>query len=172
MKILVTGSRNWQYLNPVNDLLDQILLEFLSDIAHGRREVTESFTVVHGACPNGADAMASAWVNDSCRPPFGVTVDEERWPAKWDIFGKVAGFVRNHLMVANAKPDICVAYIRDNSSGSTDCAGRAREAGVPIRVFRADKDGFYVGEDENTDETIPRPKRIRVQDAQVDERNG
>lgn len=137
-RILITGSRTWSNEQSIRDALANIISQ------HG----PENVTVVHGACPQGADALAdriaSAWA--------GVTV--ERHPADWaapcstlcrthrrrrgdgTTYCPAAGINRNQHMV-DLGADLCLAFIKDNSRGATDCARRAARAGIPVKEWRA-----------------------------------
>lgn len=55
-------------------------------------------------------------------------------PADWGT-GRGAGFRRNVAMVSTL-PDLCLAYIRDNSPGATHCARAAELAATPTRRER------------------------------------
>ncbi|MFI5877567.1 SLOG family protein [Streptomyces sp. NPDC051445] len=85
-------------------------------------------TLVHGACPKGADAIAHH---------FGLVVgiEIEAHPADWDSWGKSAGFRRNADMV-NLGADLCLAFIRGGSRGASMTAGLARDVQIPTEVFR------------------------------------
>lgn len=140
MRALVTGSRTWIHQEKIWEVLD-----FL----HGMCGSHEWFTVITGACPTGADEMARQWATDrtALRQPGKAPIEYEPWPAHWDVHGRRAGFIRNHTMVANSKPDIGLAYIRAGSAGATDCMTRLIAARVPTRIFIENDKGEFVGED-------------------------
>lgn len=116
MRILITGSRNWDDAEHIRKVITFLALE-----AQYRGEPV---TVVHGACHDGADAMADRVANE-----LRLTV--ERHPADWGRHGRSAGFIRNAEMV-KAGADMCVAFIRDASLGATHCADLASKAGVHV----------------------------------------
>jgi hypothetical protein len=123
-RVLVTGSRTWEHAEHVTSALEAVRADCAGQ---GQR-----LTVVHGACPRGADAIADAWA--IAHHSEGVRV--ERHPADWDRIGRRAGFRRNSLMVA-AGADLCLAFIRDESTGATHCADRAEAAGIPVHRVTA-----------------------------------
>jgi hypothetical protein len=132
MRILVTGSRDWDD--------DSAVLSALDEAADFGRKPT---VVVHGACPTGADRLASEWVEAQYNQPFEPDVHEERHPADWSQ-GRKAGPERNAAMVALGA-DLCLAFIGDCSSprctkpgrhpshGASGCADLAERAGIPTR---------------------------------------
>jgi hypothetical protein len=120
-RILVTGSRDWTDIELIRGVLD------------GLRSQTWTMTVVHGACPYGADAIADLWA----RQQTGVTVEPH--PADWrpgGVFDRSAGFKRNAEMVALGA-DACLAFIRNGSKGATHTADLAEKAGIPVRRYLA-----------------------------------
>ena len=114
--VLITGSRTWDCPEKVEACLDYLHLR------HG-----SALVVVHGACPAGGDLHADLW----CRLH---DVRQRRYPADWSQ-GPAAGPRRNAAMVATG-PDICLAFIRDNSRGATGCADLAEKAGIPTVRYR------------------------------------
>lgn len=118
-RVLVTGSRTWDDVATLAAVLDGI-----------RARVGNRMVVVHGHCPDGADAIADAWTLQYLpRPP-------ERWPAPWTQLGKSAGPRRNQAMV-DSRPDETVAFLRDpaNSRGTKHCAAASERAGIPTTRY-------------------------------------
>jgi hypothetical protein len=89
----------------------------------------ESFTIVEGE-QRGADKMAREWAKSRGFPflPF---------PAKWTIYGKSAGPIRNQQMLDEGKPDMVVAFHEkfEASKGTADMIRRARKAGIPYVII-------------------------------------
>jgi hypothetical protein len=141
-RILVTGSRLW------DDGL--FVAATLGDAVPGR---ARDVVVVHGMCdPRDPETgqmipwaaaeklplkeqlrLASAdWLADRWAVMHGAT--PERHPADWKRFGKAAGFRRNAEMIP-LRIDLCLAFIKDNSRGTTHCMGLAEKAGIPVQRF-------------------------------------
>lgn len=120
-RILITGSRTW---SDVPRLDGAIFIELPLD---------DECTIVHGACPRGADAMA-----DDFADLAGTHI--ERYPAKWirddGSYDKGAGFARNAEMVALGA-DVCLAFIKSGSKGATHTADLAEKAGIPTKRYLA-----------------------------------
>ncbi|WP_277212545.1 DUF2493 domain-containing protein [Isoptericola croceus] len=113
MRILVTGSRTWDD--------DETIRRALTGAAG---VVASQVTLVSGACPRGADAIAERVARE-----LGWHV--ERHPADWQQHGRRAGYLRNAAMVA-AGADVCVAFIRDGSRGASMTARLAHQAGIDV----------------------------------------
>lgn len=154
MRILVTGSRSWDDAKTIHVALDALG----RGLIEGRDPV---FVVVHGACPDGADAIADRWVRENAsrwvRYSAGPGDDRpmltaERHPALWQKFGKRAGPVRNEIMVSRGA-SLCLAFIAPcsnsdcdepkphGSHGATHCAELASDAGIPMRVWHLGEPG-------------------------------
>jgi hypothetical protein len=121
VRVLVTGSRDWSDRGILRAALDQLLAE------HGPT------TVVHGACPPNADALADQWAHDTA--PTGVLA--ERHPADWRPHGRSAGFIRYAAIVA-AGADLVLAFFDPGATNrgvprtaAPRDAGRHRCAPVP-----------------------------------------
>lgn len=127
MRVIVTGSRAFDRADVVAECL-RILGQQAAEIGDCR------LTVVHGACPSGADAHAERWVRRG-EHPAGLHVTAERHPATWKTGGKGAGFRRNREMAALGA-DLCLAFSRDSSPGTAHMIRCAEEAEIPTKVIR------------------------------------
>ncbi len=121
-RLLVTGSRDWP---------DQVIIEDQLDDEYDEHG---PFTLVHGACPTGADFMAADYVYN-----YYSQLKIEAYPADWSI-GKIAGPMRNKQMVdlLNPETDRVLAFLKDNSRGTTGCINLALDARLPVRIVRPD----------------------------------
>jgi hypothetical protein len=128
-RVIVTGSRDWRDAASVWTPLNALL-------GHYRRIV-----VVHGLCPDGADAHAESWLQEN----VGPHVRPGRFPADWARHGGQAGFIRNGVMV-RAGADLVLAFANPcrrrrpwcppgehPSHGTADCVKQARGAKIPIK---------------------------------------
>ncbi len=123
--VLVTGSRFWTDRGQLYAVLDDIRRQ------HG------DLVIVHGGNWRGADRMAVDWVVRAHRQAhMGGRVRHEPHKARWELLGKAAGNARNQAM-ADAGADECVAFFKDGArnAGTSDCAERAENAGIPVRKF-------------------------------------
>lgn len=119
MRILITGSRDWHDAGRIQRELGAYLKH-------------KDIVLVSGNCPSGADAYGEIYAE-----AYGWEI--ERYPADWHPNGKYdksAGFKRNATMV-DTKPDICLAFIKDESKGATMTANLAEKAGIPVVRFLA-----------------------------------
>lgn len=116
-RVLVTGSRTW-----TDEALIREQFKILNGMYYGRREIT----LIHGTAV-GVDTMA-----EKIAQSFGWNI--ERYPADWNTHGKRAGYIRNAEMV-KANPDICLAFIHNESRGATMCADLAEKAGILTTRF-------------------------------------
>ncbi len=117
MRILITGSRDWEDWEAVDTAIQNVI---------GNQ--WGPHTVVHGTA-RGADSIADYWARYRGLTP-------EPHPADWNRYGKRAGFVRNAEMV-NLGADVCLAFIRNGSRGASMTAELAEKAGIPVRRFMA-----------------------------------
>lgn len=118
MRVIVTGSRDWE-----NEQAIRLAFALVTQL-HG-----SDLTVIHGACPWGADAIA-----DDVASGWGGGMQVERHPAAWRIHGKAAGFIRNKEMV-DLGADLVLAFQKNKSKGTQHTIDLARKAGIEVRVM-------------------------------------
>lgn len=149
-RLMITGSRTW----PDPRTVRGILATYLG--AHG-----DDLTVVHGACPTGADAHADAWCLDygiepvrfradwdtcvpGCPSPRGHRVrkraGDTAHPGLLDTYCPDAGPRRNRAMVA-AGADVCHAFWMRGAYGTTSTVRLAKAAGIPVRLHVLTSEG-------------------------------
>jgi hypothetical protein len=80
-----------------------------------------ALTIVHGACPNSADEMASAWCKE---------FDEEEEPHPSQSGDYLA---RNSRMV-DSGIDLVVALWDGKSRGTLDTITKAVKQGIPVHI--------------------------------------
>lgn len=107
---IVTGGRDY----PDRDAVFRAL-----DALHRKHP---GITVLHGACPTGADSHAHAWAIERERPVIAV-------PAEWRRYGDAAGPRRNSIMIGYL-PDGCVAF--PGHAGTADMCRKAEAAGLQV----------------------------------------
>lgn len=111
MRILVTGSRNWDDLEKMIEAIAPY------DDCQGRH------VLIHGAA-RGADTMAANIASS-------LGWDVESYPADWDKHGRSAGPIRNQQMV-DLGADICLAFPLGESRGTRHCMKIAEKAGIKV----------------------------------------
>jgi len=116
MRVLVCGSREFENLEFVTEILDYIAGDTPID------------TIITGAA-RGADNLAELYAAAE-----GIMVD--RYPANWRRYGRSAGQMRNRQMLAASKPDLVVAFkVADapgKNVGTNHMIAIAKRAGVTV----------------------------------------
>jgi hypothetical protein len=124
VRVIFTGSRDWEGFHPEGQATSIFVALLQMAFALNR-----SLTVVLGDCPTGLDAhmyrIALRW-----QEHHPEQLEIERHEAKWDLYGKPAGPIRNGEMVKNGG-DMCIGFARPGSRGTVDCMKQARKAGIP-----------------------------------------
>lgn len=118
-RVIVCGSRAWTDEAAVRTALTRAW-----------REAGQPLVVVHGACPTGADRIASEWARE--HQHAGIV--EERHPADWKGLGRMAGPLRNRAMCA-AGADLALAFPLGHSAGTRGCMRLAAQHGIPVHDF-------------------------------------
>jgi hypothetical protein len=129
-RVIVTGSRDWEAVPPIHGILWKLYDE--------AQRKDQSFIVVHGDCPSGADLIAKQWVLGA-QAVGHPRLTHEPHPAEWDQYGRTGGPRRNREMV-ELGADLCLAFILPcrnrrcrnvhGSHGATHCRNEALAAGI------------------------------------------
>lgn len=115
MRLIVCGSRTVKDRNVVYFCLDRLAATLACN----------SLMVITGGA-RGADALAHDWARDRGHETVVV-------PANWELNGKMAGFVRNEMMMGFC-PDIVFGFFQNHqTTGTLDMLQRGKNAGVDTR---------------------------------------
>lgn len=124
-RVLVTGSREWTNIGLLSLALDHAYAEAVS--------LGKTMVLIEGLCSKGADKQARNWADVTAI--MGTHVEVESYKAYWDLWGRGAGYRRNHEMV-ELGADVCLAFIKDYSEGSSHTAFLAQVKHIHTLVFR------------------------------------
>lgn len=155
MRILITGSRDWDDYNTIARAISIAIDDLISANPNDKEIV-----IVDGACSTGADELAHEFANKLSglmnmpreKTTHRYSIKTERHLAKWqspcakDCKHKVirgpmyyyscAGPTRNKLMVSLGA-DICLAFIKNGSRGASGTAKLAEQAGIKVVRYTA-----------------------------------
>ena len=117
MRILICGSRDWEFPEIIRDSLETHMYAFP--------------TIIEGEA-TGADADARDIAHDLALPV-------EPYPADWTKYKRAAGPIRNQQMLDKGKPDTVWAFFKniERSRGTCDMVTRALRAGLPVFAVEA-----------------------------------
>lgn len=116
---LVVGSRNFSDYSLMKSKLDTFLKN-------------QSDVVIVSGGARGADTLAERYAKEK-----GYLF--KIFPAEWDKFGRVAGYIRNeqmHSYISNAENRGCVAFWDGKSKGTQHNFKLAEKYNNPLRVVR------------------------------------
>lgn len=120
MKVLVCGGRDFDNWITVFGVLDALLIKYGMAVS-----------ICHGGAP-GADSLAGEWAK-SRRVPVKV------YKAKWSVYGKGAGPIRNKEMYDDFQPDL--TYAMPGGTGTDNMIAYSLVQGTP--VVKYDKRGNF-----------------------------
>lgn len=120
-RIIVAGSRDFNDYN----LLERTLLEYINTLPE------DSFFEIVSGHARGADALGEKFAdkNDFSKAVF---------PAKWDEYGKRAGYIRNSEMAkyASEKNGVLFAFWDGKSKGTKHMIGLGNKSGLDVHVVK------------------------------------
>lgn len=112
-RVIFSGSRYWKHETSVVDALMEL--------------DPDEWIVVHGAA-RGLDQLADIYARH-----LGFEV--EAYPAKWDIYGRAAGMIRNQLMLSRENVQLVIAFPDpERSKGTYGMIKIAEEADIDVVV--------------------------------------
>lgn len=114
-RILVCGGRAYNDRERVFKILD----------AAAQALANRHIKIIHGAA-TGADSLAKLWATER-------RVNNQAFPADWDIHGKRAGFIRNKQMLDEGKPHVVIAF--PGGVGTRMMVQLAKRAGIPVKEY-------------------------------------
>ena len=115
MRILITGSRNYNNFNEIYWILETIINKFNIN--------PNQSTIIHGGC-RGTDITTG-------HASVALGFKLELYPANWDKYGKATGPIRNREMV-NANIDLVLAFPIGKSYGTRNTINKAEKKQIPI----------------------------------------
>lgn len=130
MKVLVCGSRDWADYEAIDRRLSGLPAEH------------EEITIIHGAASRMVKGPTGAPVEESAdmladRAARYWRFEVQRFPADWKKHGKRAGVLRN-LRMLDQRPDLVIAFQRNDSRGTQHTIDVARKRGITVEVHTSD----------------------------------
>lgn len=116
MRLIIAGSRNITDYAVVWAAISEALAEF---------DAPRVACVLSG-CANGVDKLGERWAVEH-------SVPIKPYPAKWDLYGKYAGRLRNAQMACEA--DALVAVWDGQSPGTKHMIEIAKGKGLLVHVY-------------------------------------
>ena len=115
LKIGVIGSRSFNNYKLLKDTLDK----YKDDV----------FIIVSGGA-KGADLLGEKWANEN-------NIKKLIHKPNWEIHGKVAGFIRNELIVDDS--DMIIAFWDGLSRGTEHSINLAKQKGKDVEIIYFNK---------------------------------
>lgn len=114
-KVVIAGSRTFEDYEKLKNVCDYMLSE---------KTKTHNIVIVSG-CAKGADTLGEKYAAER-----GYEV--LKFPADWNSYGKLAGFIRNTEMakVGNA----CICFWNGKSKGTENMIDNATRLGLKVKV--------------------------------------
>lgn len=124
-RVLVCGGRNFgiKFDRDGNEISRNhaevaLLIRVLDELYE-----KEDFKVLIEGEANGADKTSAWWAK-------AYDIEIAPYPAKWNLYGRSAGYVRNQQMLDEGKPDLVIAF--PGGKGTMMMTRLASTAGVKV----------------------------------------
>lgn len=120
-KVIVCGSRGFVKYYVVKKNLDLILKNLDKDYLE----------IVSGSCKNSPDILGEYYAVKELG--FSLGNGLRRFPAQWEVYGKIAGMIRNEEMAEYSTH--CVAFWDGKSTGTKNMIENAEKYNLKLRVI-------------------------------------
>lgn len=122
MILLCCGDRRWTDRELIAREIDRVRREC--------GDLDNMITLVEGEAP-GADTLCRQYALK-----VGIIVHPH--PPNWNLYGFLAGHIRNQEMIDQEHPHLVLAFHDDleHSRGTADMVERAEKAGIPVRRIK------------------------------------
>tara|TARA_Y100000310_G_scaffold345352_1_gene464046 strand:- start:8357 stop:8725 length:369 start_codon:yes stop_codon:yes gene_type:complete len=122
MKVLVCGGRDYNGVGIVYRTLDELDNDLREKNGRGINQI-----IAGGA--RGADSLAEMYAEQR-------NIPRRIFKAKWDKYGKKAGYLRNVQMLEEGMPDMAVAF--PGGKGTDMMVNILQSANIPVIDMRGD----------------------------------
>lgn len=127
MIVLVCGGRDFGHFRPEKDRNLSIqewefVFNTLTKLSKDWPGYFDQVKIISGAA-TGVDTVAKDWALDK-------GLDYTPYPAKWRLYGKKAGHIRNAQMLKEEDVDRVIAF--PGGPGTADMVYKAEKAGIPV----------------------------------------
>ena len=112
MKIAIIGSRNFTNYKLLQEILEQY---------------QPKITLVVSGAAKGADSLGEKWALEN-------NIQTLIFPADWNQYGKIAGFIRNEDIIKNC--DCCVAFWDGESKGTKHSLSLCKKYNKPVKIVQ------------------------------------
>ena len=119
-RLVVAGVRYFDDYPKLSDAIDEYIKPYADK---------KSIIIVSG-CAEGADKLGERYANEH-------NMRIERYPAKWDKYGKAAGPLRNERMAEVA--DAVIVFWDGESKGTKSMIDCAKQANIPCKIIEIER---------------------------------
>lgn len=115
-RVLVFGDRHYKNADRIRKKLQSIGIDSIE-------------VLIEGEC-DGADKLSAAVAKELGLPDYKI----RRFPAKWGLYGRAAGPLRNAQMIKEGRPNLALAFHDDISSsvGTRSMIKQIEKAGIEL----------------------------------------